>query len=148
MSSVSRVIGMLAVVFVVAGCATREVHMERSLPEPSEATADEAYRAQQWGRVERLYRYLLEKNPDNAVYLARLGVAASRVGNLDEARQYLQRAMVVDQHMAEARYNLALVYLNLAHQQLVGVEEGGGDAARRIRAQRMRTVLERLAALP
>lgn len=148
MSSVSRAIVISVVMFVVAGCATREVHMEQALPEPSMTTADEAYRAQQWGRVDRLYRYLLEKDPDNALYLARLGVAASRVGNLDAARQYLQRAIVVDEHMAEAGYNLALVYLNLAHQQLVEVEEGAGDPARRVRAQRMRTVLERLAALP
>ncbi len=140
--------GLVGAVLLLGGCATPPVHKDMTVSPPTAETADVAYRAQQWDRVSRLYRYLLTGEPDNALYLARLGVAASHRGDLAAAEGYLTRAVAADARFSEARYNLALVYLNLAHRQLVALDQGGADPQRRMRAQRMRNVLERLAALP
>lgn len=124
-----------------------QANVRGNVSEPTAHTADQAYQDKEWDRVERLYSYLEARDSDNSIYPYRLGVAASHRGDLKQAQAHFDRALVLDPALQDARYNLAMVHLNIAYKELKNLDVQVSETKRRLQIRNLTQVLERLATM-
>src|ERR1700752_4565353 len=83
---------------------------------PTAALYDEAtsaLRARRWDLAERIFREILQREPDHPVALQLLGVVAFETNRFDLAVSLMERAVANAPAYVDAHYNLANVLLHL-----------------------------------
>jgi len=80
---------------------------------PELAAADRLYRAGKFAEAEAIYRQILEQNPDHPDANHLLGIIAYQHGRLEMALGLIQRAISINNSVAEYHRNLGLVLAGL-----------------------------------
>ncbi len=83
------------------------------------------------------------ENASAAAYAA--GTTAYRNGDIDAAQRYFEQAIETEPNNVKARYNLSMVYLSQAAEQLRLYVANSQDAERRLVSSQMLGVLSQLA---
>ena len=95
--------------------------------------AREHHQAGRLAQAEEIYKQILQRQPDNAAVLSKLGAALAGQGRLDETLTPLQRAIELEPDLVEAHNNLGAAFQIL----------GRLDDARRVFMQLMQLDLVR-----
>ena len=66
--------------------------------------------AGRYAEAERIYRQILDRRPDDAEVMSKLGAALAAQGRLDEMLSVLQRAVELDPDLVEAHNNLGAAF--------------------------------------
>ncbi len=74
------------------------------------AKANDSHRNGRVGEAIRLYRKVLQREPDNAAALNLLGIACFQQGDLKQAAASLQRAFALRSDLVGINYNLGIVF--------------------------------------
>ena len=111
---IGRLLGTFAwlvAVGVAAGCATSASGMDpRALESQLDLGAQHLARAA-WPDAVRVYRGILEKEPENRDAHRGIGLAYWRLERLDDARRHLERAVEIDPDWSMPRNELAVVLI-------------------------------------
>jgi tetratricopeptide (TPR) repeat protein len=77
---------------------------------PDEQMADLYMARKEYREAAQLYKRLADKNPQNPVYLNKLGIALHQQAALGLAMKYYERASKVDPHYADAQNNIGTIW--------------------------------------
>lgn len=70
-----------------------------------------AFKNRDWKTASKELQILLEKEPTNASLLVQYGLTMKGQGRFDDAKVAYEKAMTADPELAEARFNLGVLYL-------------------------------------
>ncbi len=79
-------------------------------PPSDEKAADLHMARKEYAEAAVIYKHLLERNPRNAVYLNKLGIAYHQQTQLKLAMRYYERAAKADPHYADAVNNIGTIH--------------------------------------
>jgi tetratricopeptide (TPR) repeat protein len=80
-------------------------------PDLSDEQMADLYMARkEYREASQLYKRLAEQNPQNAVYLNKLGIALHQQTALSQALKYYERAVKADPNYADAQNNIGTIY--------------------------------------
>lgn len=109
---VSKTASLMILVCLVAGCAQKNLQVERV----------EAYKAYQKGNYSQAavhFEKLVKKAPKDAEFWFRLGNSYARVKQPQKAIEAYENALLRDPGMAKAWYNKGIIYLQASLQTFV-----------------------------
>src|SRR5207302_6180550 len=75
-----------------------------------EQMADLYLARKEYREASQLYKKLADQNPQNAVYLNKLGIALHQQAALGQALKYYERAVKMDPSYADAQNNIGTIY--------------------------------------
>jgi tetratricopeptide (TPR) repeat protein len=99
---------------IQVGVADKETTGE--LPEMTTAIGQRAalaFSKKDWATARKLYKEVLELDPENALTLANLGAVTFQLGKYEAAQSYLEKAVAQNPKLVQARITLGMVYYNV-----------------------------------
>ncbi|WP_181919424.1 tetratricopeptide repeat protein [Alkalilimnicola ehrlichii] len=114
-----RLGALLALGFILGGCASMTVAPVAESQEALLADADAAYTAGQYARAAAAYSQIVAARPEDSQARFRLANAYVETGRLEEAVDVFRQLLELDPTHAKARHNLGLLYIELGVANLL-----------------------------